>query len=91
MGDHDSSPALREITAEARAVAARLGITRDVIFTGRVDDLPRYLRLADLYVTASLHEGFGVPLIEAMACGIPVVAGRSGAMPWVPRRGRALV
>lgn len=83
VGDHDSSPALREITAEARAVAARLGITRDVIFTGRVDDLPRYLRLADLYVTASLHEGFGVPLIEAMACGIPVVAGRSGAMPWV--------
>ncbi len=48
-----------------------------------MDDLPPYYRLADLYVSASLHEGFGVPLIEAMASGVPVVTTDAGAQPWV--------
>ena len=42
-----------------------------------------YYRLADVYATASLHEGFGVPLIEAMASGVPVVASNATAHPWV--------
>ena len=52
-----------------------------MIFTGRVDELPQYYTLCDVYVTSSLHEGFGVPIIEAMACGVPVVGSRSGALP----------
>lgn len=83
VGDHQSNPAFRPIVAAARARAAELGVIDDVIWTGRVDDLAAHVRLADVYVTASLHEGFGVPLIEAMACGVPVVASRAGAMPWV--------
>ncbi|RLC64501.1 MAG: hypothetical protein DRI80_01180 [Chloroflexota bacterium] len=83
VGDDRSNPAFRPIVADARARAAELGIARDVIWTGRVDELPPYFRLADVYVTASLHEGFGQPLVEAMACGVPVVAARAGAMPWV--------
>jgi hypothetical protein len=83
VGDDQGSPAYREVVARARALAQELGIEEDVIWTGPVDALPPYLRLADVHVTASLHEGFGVPLIEAMACGVPVVASRSGAMPWV--------
>ncbi|MGD8966872.1 MAG: glycosyltransferase family 4 protein [Anaerolineae bacterium] len=83
VGDDQSNPAFRPIVASARRLAVELGVAQDVTWTGRVDSLPPYLRLADLYVTASLHEGFGLPLIEAMACGTPVVASRAGAMPWV--------
>ncbi len=82
IGDPEGSPAYREIVAAARARAAELQLQDDVIWTGEQDPLP-YYRLADVYVTASLHEGFGVPLIEAMACHVPVVASRAGAMPWV--------
>ena len=47
-----------------------------VVFTGPIDDpqLATVFRRADVYVSLSAHEGFGVPLIEAMAHGIPVVA-----------------
>lgn len=83
VGDHDSNPAFNEVTAKIRHRALQLGINDDVIFTGRVADLPPYYRLAAVYVSASLHEGFGVPLIEAMASGVPVVATRAGAQPWV--------
>ena len=83
VGDHDSNPAFAEVVAKIRARAKELGVSDNVIFTGRVDDLPPYYHLADLYVSASLHEGFGVPLIEAMASGVPVIATRAGAQPWV--------
>ena len=83
VGDDRSSPVYEQTVAAARRIAADLGIAGDVIWTGRVENLADYYRLADVYVTASLHEGFGVPLIEAMACGVPVVASRVGAMPWV--------
>jgi glycosyltransferase involved in cell wall biosynthesis len=83
VGDYNSNPAFNEVTAKIRHRAQQLGIDNDVIFTGRVADLPPYYRLADLYVSASLHEGFGVPLIEAMASGLPVVASNAAAHPWV--------
>lgn len=83
VGDEQSNPAFHQIVAAAQVRAKELGVTDAVIWTGRVDDQLPYYRLADVYVTASLHEGFGVPLIEAMACGVPVVASRAGAMPWV--------
>jgi len=83
VGDDRTSPAYQEVVAGARRRAAELDVDQDVIWTGPVEDLAAHLRLADLYVTASLHEGFGVPLIEAMASGVPIVASRSGAMPWV--------
>jgi glycosyltransferase involved in cell wall biosynthesis len=83
VGDYDSNPAFHEVTAKIHVRAMQLGVNDDVIFTGRVDDLPPYYRLATLYVSASLHEGFGVPLIEAMASGVPVVATDAGAQRWV--------
>jgi len=83
VGDEQSNPAFHPIVADARARAEESGVAGAVIWTGRVDELLPYYRLADVYVTASLHEGFGVPLAEAMACGVPVVASRAGAMPWV--------
>ena len=55
---------------------ARLGLTRNVGFSGWVtdDELPFYYSSCDIYVSASEWEMFGLPLLEAMACGKPVVA-----------------
>jgi len=54
-----------------------------VFITGAIDDatLHAYYRTADLFVSMSEHEGFGVPLIEAMWFDIPVLAYRSSAVP----------
>jgi len=83
VGDDQGNPAIREAVARARTLAKELDVTKDVIITGVVDQSLPYYRLADVYATASLHEGFGVPLIEAMASGVPVVASRATAHPWV--------
>jgi glycosyltransferase involved in cell wall biosynthesis len=58
------------------------GLRRDVLFTGPVpdEDLPGLYRAATAVAFPSLHEGFGIVPIEAMACGTPVVASRGGAL-----------
>jgi glycosyltransferase involved in cell wall biosynthesis len=54
----------------------------NVIVTGYVDraDLPFIYTMADVFVFPSLHEGFGFPPLEAMACGTPVVSSSRGAL-----------
>ena len=83
VGDDSGNPSLRKVSSEARELATQLGVSADVTFAGRVDNLPAYYQLASLYVTASVHEGFGVPIIEAMASGVPVIASNATAHPWV--------
>ena len=83
VGDNSSTVETENLTADLRARAADLGVAERVTFVGRVDSVVPYYGLADLYVQASQHEGFGVPLVEAMAAGLPVVAAADGAMPWV--------
>jgi len=53
----------------------RAGLTDYVHFAGRVPntELPQYLAAADIYVSSSLSDGTSIALIEAMACGLPVV------------------
>jgi glycosyltransferase involved in cell wall biosynthesis len=57
------------------------GLNSRVDFTGRVstDDLVRHYNEAKLFVTSSVHEGFGLPLAEAMACGTPALGTTIGA------------
>lgn len=62
-----------------------LGLGEKVHFTGYVDeaDLPVIYNLADLFVFPSFYEGFGLPLLEAMACGVPVVSSNASCLPEV--------
>ncbi len=56
-----------------------------IIFTGYVpdDELPRWYQAATLFCYPSLYEGFGLPVLEAMACGTPVVTSKTSAIPEV--------
>jgi glycosyltransferase involved in cell wall biosynthesis len=62
-----------------------LGLQSEVHFPGYVadDDLPALYTLADLFVFPSLYEGFGLPPLEAMACGTPVVTSNVSSLPEV--------
>jgi glycosyltransferase involved in cell wall biosynthesis len=63
----------------------RLGLDKEIVFTGYVSkgDLPSLYRGADLFVFPSLYEGFGLPVLEAMACGTPVVTSNTSSLPEV--------
>jgi len=65
--------------------ARRRGVEADVVALDYVthEDLPALYRTAEALVFPSLYEGFGLPLLEAMACGTPVVASTAPALPEV--------
>ena len=67
----------------------RKSADKDVIFTGFVDDkdLPYYYAACNVYVTASLWEGFNIPAAEAQACGKKVVAFNLGSHPEIIKNG----
>lgn len=71
----------------------RLALERDVVFAGHVpdDDVAAWYRGAGCLVLPSRGEGFGLPVIEAMACGCPVVTTTAGALPEVAGGAAVLV
>jgi glycosyltransferase involved in cell wall biosynthesis len=67
-----------------RAIAeARLGDRLRFVDFVPHDDLPRWYAAADCFVMPSLYEGFGLPLLEAMACGAPAIATNRSSLPEV--------
>ncbi|MHB1651899.1 MAG: glycosyltransferase family 4 protein [Desulfitobacteriaceae bacterium] len=62
-----------------------LKLTNDVIFTGYIMDehLPTVYNMALAFVYPSLYEGFGLPPLEAMACGVPVITSKVSSLPEV--------
>jgi glycosyltransferase involved in cell wall biosynthesis len=64
---------------------ARLGLTERVVFPGYVpaEDVPTLMAGAQLFVLPSLYEGFGLPVAEALACGVPVVCANASSLPEV--------
>lgn len=70
---------------EIFALVEQLKLTSRVIFTGFVPDadLPALLSAAEVFVYPSLHEGFGLPVLEAMQCGTPVITTNVSSLPEV--------
>jgi glycosyltransferase involved in cell wall biosynthesis len=64
------------------AQAERLGIADRVVFTGYVpeEELVLLYQATTLFVFPSLYEGFGLPVVEALACGAPAIAGRNSSL-----------
>jgi glycosyltransferase involved in cell wall biosynthesis len=99
---HDDSAATLDIvgrsvvpayTRALRRFVDELGLHAAVTFRGYMSDdaLVEAMERSDVLLITSLHEGFGVPLVEAMSMGLPVVANSSGALPEVLGRGGVLL
>jgi N-acetyl-alpha-D-glucosaminyl L-malate synthase BshA len=67
--------------------ARLLGVSQDVRFLGRIDDVAPLLAAADVYIFPSESESFGLSALEALASGVPVVASRVGGLSDVVRDG----
>jgi glycosyltransferase involved in cell wall biosynthesis len=72
-------------TKEAFELIEKLGLQNRLHFAGWVshEDLPCFYNLAQLFALPSLYEGFGIPLIESMACGCPVLTSNTCSPPEV--------
>jgi len=81
----NSDPTRPALYPDLRTLARKLGIEQQVDFLGYVADeeLPSWYRHAALFVFPSLYEGFGLPPLEAMASGVPVVCSHAASLPEV--------
>jgi len=86
VGDFRRRIDLRERIGQA-------GIEKQTVFTGVVGDdrLVRLYQRATLFVFPSLYEGFGLPVLEAMACGCPVISSNASSLPEVAGDAAVLV
>lgn len=64
------------------------GLERDIIFTGKRDDLPELLAISDVMFLLSEKEAFGLVLLEGFACGVPAIATEIGGIPEVIEDGK---
>lgn len=71
----------------------QLNIAHRVVFPGYIDeeDKPFLIRGAEVFAYPSLYEGFGIPVLEAMACGVPVITSSVSSMPEVAADAALLV
>lgn len=78
---------------KATSSVRELGIEPDVHFVGFVPDdhLPVLYSMATVFVYPSVYEGFGLPPLEAMACGVPVIASNTSSLPEVVGKAGILV
>ena len=70
---------------QIQELVTKLNLSDEVIFTGYIpnEDLVKFYNVADVFVFPSLYEGFGLPPLEAMACGCPVITSNTSSLPEV--------
>ncbi|HEX8941555.1 MAG TPA: N-acetyl-alpha-D-glucosaminyl L-malate synthase BshA [Gemmatimonadaceae bacterium] len=71
----------------AEAEARELGLHEKVFFLGKIESVAPLLAGADLFLLPSASESFGLSALEALACGVPVIATNAGGLPEVVRNG----
>jgi N-acetyl-alpha-D-glucosaminyl L-malate synthase BshA len=64
----------------ARTLAKELGVEADVLFMGKQQSVEKILPCADLFILPSAYESFGLSALEAMSCGLPVIASEIGGL-----------
>ncbi len=69
--------------SELTRLAGSLGMSENIIFAGNIShkDLPRYLKISDVFVRPSLSEGMGNAFLEAMAAEVPIIGTQVGGIP----------
>ncbi len=67
----------------AQHLVRELNIEKEVRFLSRQEDIPSLMKVADLFLLPSELESFGLAALEAMSCGVPVIASRVGGLPEV--------
>jgi len=79
-GGLDQSP---ETVVEVRTLISKYSMDYEITLTGDISDLDPLYRTADILVSSSRYEGYGMAIAEAMAYGLPIVAANVGAIPEV--------
>lgn len=77
-----------ELMDELKETASKLGLKRELIFTGFRDDVADFYKIADLYVMSSVQEGLGTAVLDALALAKPVVATNTGGLPEIIHDGK---
>jgi len=85
-GVHRSMPAKLLLVGEgpdlpvARQLSEELGVAKDVVFLGNQESVEEILPCGDLFLLPSAYESFGLAALEAMSCGLPVIATEIGGL-----------
>lgn len=79
--------------AELKMLVDALGMAQQVVFTGfvPVEDMPFLYNAANIFVYPSFYEGFGLPPLEAMACGTPTIVSNTSSIPEVVGKSALLI
>jgi glycosyltransferase involved in cell wall biosynthesis len=89
VGRDDLQAMRTSFTAELKTLAAELGVTENVIFTGQRSDMPAVMAACDVFALPSNEEPFGLVFVEAMAMKKPVVALANGGTLEIVEHGKS--
>lgn len=72
----------------AEDLCRKMGVSDDIRFLGKQDQMEEILNIADVFLLPSQYESFGLAALEAMACGVPVISSNAGGLPEINIHGQ---